>query len=277
MPIVPPQIPPSFFQLQESFAKEMNAVSGINEELMGSAIDDKAGILAALRQGAGLTTLQPLFDRLNLSQKQLGKIVMDAIQANYTPGKIKSILEGEEPAPLFYNKSFGRYHCAIAAGFDTETQKQMEFAQLVQLKELGFNIPPKTMIDSATLQNKNELIADMQSAEQAAQQAAQAQHETEVAEGQARINLANARAEADIGLGRERMSRISENYELGEERKAQAHKDDIEALLAFIKATKEIEGIDFAHLKEVISMQQMLQASTDANKEPAAPAAKTTL
>lgn len=267
-PIVPPQIPPSFFQLQETFSKELNMVSGINEELIGSAIDDKAGILAALRQGAGLTTLQPIFDRLNLSQNLLGKIVMEAIQANYTPGKIKNILEGEEPAPIFYNKSFGKYHCVIENGFDTESQKQLEFAQLVQLKELGFNIPPKTMINAATLQKKDELIADIEAMEQQAAQAQQAQIETEVAEGQARINLANARAVADRGLGLERASRIEENKALAEERKAQSVKDDTEALLAFIKAAKEIEGIDFAHLKELISMQQMLNVSSNVATKP---------
>jgi len=266
-PIIPPQIPPSFFQMQETFSKELNMVSGINEELIGSAIDDKAGILAALRQGAGLTTLQPIFDRLNLSQNLLGKIIMDAIQANYTPGKVKNILEGDEPAPIFYNKSFGKYHCVIENGFDTESQKQLEFAQLIQLKELGFNIPPKTMINAATLQKKDELIRDIDEMEQQAAQAAQAQHETEVAEGQARINLANARAQADTGLGYERMSRIAENQALAQERKSQSVKDDTEALLAFIRAAKEIEGIDFAHLKELISMQQMLNVSSEVSKE----------
>src|SRR5665213_881548 len=39
VPIAPPQIPPSFFQLQETFSKELSLVTGINEELMGMASD----------------------------------------------------------------------------------------------------------------------------------------------------------------------------------------------------------------------------------------------
>ena len=35
-------------------------------------VDEKAGILAMLRQGVGLTTLQRLFDQLDRSQKLLG-------------------------------------------------------------------------------------------------------------------------------------------------------------------------------------------------------------
>jgi len=74
--IVAPQVPPSMIQLSESLAKEVQEISGVNEELLGSAIDDKAGILSMLRQGAGLTTLQGLFDQLDRSQKLLGKIMI---------------------------------------------------------------------------------------------------------------------------------------------------------------------------------------------------------
>jgi hypothetical protein len=34
----------------------VSQISGVNEELLGSATDDKAGILSQLRQGAGLTS-----------------------------------------------------------------------------------------------------------------------------------------------------------------------------------------------------------------------------
>ena len=156
-PIIPPQIPPSFFQIQETFSKELSLVSGINEELMGFNYDDKSGYRSALQQGAGLTTLQPLFDRLDAAQNMLGELIMEVVRANYTPGKITNILEGAQPAPLFYNKAFGKYHCQVENGFNTETQKQMQFLQLTQLAEMGLQIPPKTLINAATLQNKEEL------------------------------------------------------------------------------------------------------------------------
>ena len=97
--IVAPQVPPSMIQLSELLGREIQEISGVNEELLGSAIDDKAGILSMLRQGAGLTTLQVLFDQLDRSQKLLGKLMIDLIQTNFTPGKVKKILEGKEPSP----------------------------------------------------------------------------------------------------------------------------------------------------------------------------------
>jgi hypothetical protein len=257
--ISPPSIPQYFFQLQDTFSKEMNLVSGINEELMGSALDDKAGILSALRQGAGLTTLQPLFDRLDFSQNLLGELVMKVIQNNYTPGKIKNLLEGQEPAPLFYNKSFGKYHCVVELGFNTESQKQMQFAQLIQLKGLGVPIPDSSLIEAATIQDKDKIIQQMQQQQQQAQQIQMAQMQSNMQESQARTQLAQARTMADQGLGAERFSRIDENRALADERRAAAVKDDQMALLNFAKAVKEIETIDIAHLEKIISLQRMLK------------------
>jgi hypothetical protein len=258
-PIQPPQIPASFFQIQETFSKEMSLVSGINEELMGFANDSKAGITEVLRQGAGLVTLQILFDRLDNSQNLLAELIMKVVRANYTPGKIKNILEGQEPAPLFFNKAFGKYHCVTELGFNTETQQQMEFLQLFQLKQMGVPIPDARLIEAATIQHKTEIMQEMQQQAQQMQQMQMQQAQTQMQELQSRIKLAEARAVADQGLGVERMSRVQENQALAEERRAQAHKDDESALLEKVKALKELEMLDITHLEKLIQMANMLK------------------
>lgn len=257
--ITPPAIPQYFFELQDTFSKEMNLVSGINEELMGSALDDKAGILSALRQGAGLTTLQPLFDRLDYSQNLLGELIMKMVQTNYTPGKIKNLLEGQEPAPLFYNKAFGKYHCMVEAGFNTESQKQMQFAQFVQLRELGVQIPDSVMLEASTIQKKNELIQAVVQQQQQQQQMQVAQMQQQQQLQQAEIEMAQSRAMADQGLGAERYSRIQENQALAKERLAAAEKDDQLALLNMAKALKELENIDLGQLHKIIEIQKMIK------------------
>jgi hypothetical protein len=259
-PIIPPQIPPSFFQLQETFSKELNMVSGINEELMGSAIDDKAGILSALRQGAGLTTLQPLFDRLDFSQVLLGNLIMKAVQNNYMPGKIKNLLEGEEPEALFYQKAFGKYHCMIELGFNTESQKQMQLAQMIQMREVGVPIPDDAMLDAATIQNKTKIMETIQKAQEQQQKMQEAQAQAALQELQSRAQLSQARAMADKGLAVERTSRVAENQALAEERKAAAVKDDYMALLNFAKALKEMDTLDIDQLHKIVALQNILKA-----------------
>lgn len=257
--IQPPQIPPSMIQLSQLLGEEIQQISGVNEELLGSAQDDKAGILSMLRQGAGLTTLQGLFDQLDRSQKLLGSIMLDVIQSNFTPGKVKRILE-EEPAPQFYSKSFGKYDAAIEEGFSTTTQRQLEFAQLLQLKETGLPIPFSSLIQAATIQNKTELIKTIEQQQQLQAQTEQQQIQLQAQQLQAQTNLAHARAQADYGLGVERMSRVQENKALAEERKATAAKDQDIALLNIVKALKEIDDIDITQIQKLMQLSSLIRA-----------------
>ena len=259
--IMPPQIPPSMLQISELMAKEIVEVSGVNEELLGSAVDDKAGVLAMLRQGAGLTTLQILFDQLDRTQKNLGKLLLDIIQANFTPGKIKRILGGEEPSPHFYNKAFGRYDAAIEEGLNTTTQRQLQFAQLLQLRESGIPISTKDLLDASTMQGKKKIIENAEAQENQQMQMQQMQMQMQAEEQQANIGLTQARTRADHGLGLERISRIQENQSLAVEREAASHRDEEQALLNLVKAIKEMETVDITHLEKLITMTQLVKQS----------------
>lgn len=265
--ILPPQIPPSMIQLSELLAKEVQEISGVSDELLGMADDSKAGILAMLRQGAGLTTLQVLFDNLDRAQKLLYKLIIDLVQVNFTPGKVKKILQ-EEPSDQFYNKAFGVYDAAIEEGYDTTTQKQMQFAQLLHLKETGVPIPNNLLIESATLQNKKDLIQAIQQQEQQQAQATQMQMQTAMEEQQARTNLANARATADEGLGVERLSRVQENRALAVERQAAAKKDEEIGLLNLVKALKELDTVDLTHLEKLLSLSNSIKSSQSPEVQP---------
>jgi len=261
-PIQPGQISPSMFQLSEQYAREIMEISGANEELLGSAVDDKAGILSMLRQGAGLTTLQPLFDSLDHAQKLLGSVMLDAIQANYTPGKVKRIIE-EEPSQQFYNKAFGKYDAAIEEGFDTTTQRQTQFAQLLHLKEIGVPIPDETLVEAATLQNKTKLIEAIQQQQQAQQQAQQKQEEAAQRFQEAQTNLANAKVESDLSLAKERDSRVFSNIGLMEERQNESEKDKTQALLNLVKTMQEIDNIDLDQLSKLIQLSQVVDSKQD--------------
>lgn len=256
--IQPAQVPPSMIQLSELLGQEIQEISGVNEELLGSAVDDKAGILAMLRQGAGLTTLQILFDQLDFAQKQLGKIIIKMIQNNFVPGKIKRILN-EEPSEQFYNKTFGRYDAAVEEGLNTTTQKQMQFAQLIQLRELGVPVPDEILVESATIQNKKELIDALKGQLQAQQQATQQQQELNNQLLDAQVRVANAEATAQEGLGIERLSRVEENKATANERIAEAQKDRELGLLHLVKALKEIESVDLQQLEKIVSLSALVK------------------
>lgn len=264
--ILPPQIPQSMIALSESLAREVQEISGVNEELLGSATDDKVGILAQLRQGAGLVLLQRLFDQLDYAQKLLGSIRLEVIQNNFTPGKMANILQ-HDPSEQFYNKNFGRFDCVIEEGMYTSTQKQMQFAQMLQLKEAGVPISDQDLLEASTFQNKDEIIERMQKQQEQQQQMAQQQQQAELQLSQANARLLEANAKAAEGIGIEKQSRVLANIAQVEERRNESFKDFEQGKLNKAKAIKELEGIDLAHLRQLLEMATMVDQSAMKEKE----------
>jgi hypothetical protein len=269
--IQPAQVPPSMIELSNILAREIQEISGVNEELLGSAQDDKAGILSMLRQGAGLTTLQILFDQLDYSQKILGRLMLSVIQNNFTPGKIKKIIE-EEPKKQFYNKNFGVYDADIVQGFNTVTQKQTNFVQLLQLKEVGVPIPDIELLKAATLQNKTELISTIEADQKAKAELAAKQEQLELERLKATVKVANAQAVANEGLGLERISRIRENHALAEERSAQAYRDRESAGLEHVKMLKELQEMDISQIEKLLALANVLKKQEEASEIEQMPA-----
>ncbi len=263
-----PAIPPTTIELSKSLGAEIQEIAGASEELMGfDNKDTMSGLHSMLKQSAGLTTLQGLFDNLDRAQILLGKLIIDLVQTNFTPGKVKKILEGQEPTAQFYSKAFGKYHAAVEEGLNTTTQKQMQLAQMLDLREAGVPITDEDLLDATTFQGKKKIVDNMQKAKQQQAEQAQQQMQAQIEEQQARTQLAKARSVADEGLGLERVSRVEENKALAEERRAQAHKDEESALLEKVKALKELESLDFSHIKELIEMAHMLENQVIAKQQ----------
>lgn len=265
--IQPQVIPPTTQELRKTFADEIAKDAGYYEEMLGAASDDIAGVLSMLRQGAGLFTLQVLFDQLDLAQKLLGNAILSLVQLNFMPGKIQRILGPDKPiSKSFHNRLFCKYDCVVEEGVNTSTQKQMQFTQLMELKKLGVAIPDDALLSATTIQNKEQLVKAIQEQQQQASQMAQTQSQVQMQELQARAELAQARAKADTGLAIERVSRVQENEALAVERKAEAKKDEEQAVLNMVKALKEIEGIDLDQLQKLIYLSQQLSAPVTAGQ-----------
>lgn len=265
-PLPTPDVPQSMIQLSELLAKEVQEISGVNEAMLGSATDEKAGILEMLRQGAGITMLQGVYDKLDRSCKQLGRLMIKYFQNNFTPGKIQQIIK-EMPTEEFYHKNFSKYDCAVEEGVYTTTQRQNQFITLIKLREIGVPIPDSALLEATTIQDKTKVIEQIQQTQQQAQQMQQQQAQLQMQELQAGINMANAKAQADLGQAHERNSRVLENMAAAEERKHEAAKEDDVALLNLVKALHEIDSLKIDHVKELLTMAQSLKQQDQAAAE----------
>jgi hypothetical protein len=142
----------------------------------------------------------------------------------------------------------------------------MQFAQLLQLREVGVPVPDDVLLEAATVQDKKKLTDSIKAINEQKAQAEQMQLKAAVEEQQARAELAKARAVADLGLGRERESRIEENRELAVERRAEAQKDRTQGLLNLVKTLQEIDEIDIAQIEKLIRLTSVMKGQEQATE-----------
>jgi Rad3-related DNA helicase len=144
----------------------------------------------------------------------------------------------------------------------------MQFAQLLNLRELGVPVPAEILIESSTLQNKEQLINAIGQQEQQQAQMSQQQAQMQIELLKAQIEDLHARAVANQGLGHERASRIHENQALAVERRAAAVKDLEEADFDKIKGIKELAGMDMDTLHRAAEIYKMLTEKPEDKEKP---------
>jgi hypothetical protein len=259
--IEPAAIPQSLLELSASLSEDITKISGVNEELLGAATDDKSGILSMLRQGAGLTTLQTIFDKLDYTQRLYGKIRLQAIRKNFSKGKVRNIL-GHDADPRFWTSHSQKYSLAVEEGNYSTSQRQMELQQLLHFKELGMGIADKSILRAAFITNKREVIADMEEQQQQQQQSQQAESQQKEKVDNAKIMGQFAKAKLDMAKEQEAYAKIHELH-------ATAEHKEMEADLNLVKLAMELEDVQFNQLKEAFDLAQAMKLANQPQEQTA--------
>lgn len=263
--IEPVAIPQSLIELSRILSEDITKISGVNEELLGSATDDKAGILSMLRQGAGLTTLQTLFDKLDYTQRLYGKIRLSAIRKNFSKGKLRSIL-GHDADPRFFSAHSQKYSVTVEEGNYSATQRQMELQQLLHFKELGMAISDKSILRAAFITNKRQVIADMEEQMMQQQQAQQAEAQQQEKMDNAKIMSLFAKAKVDMAREQEVAASTAEKFAKIEDLHASAEHKTMQADYELVKMMLELEDMQFNQFRSAFEhAQQVRMANQEAN------------
>jgi len=281
-PIPPPPVAQGWMELIQTIESEIMDIVG-PEELFAQNMGAKemTGVLMKLKMGAGLTGLRNIFDRLNQSQMYVGDIMNDMAMNNFGIGKIKKIL-GEEPSEIIQNvvtpenqlmkmaASMLKYNCAVEEGELTSTQRQLQFIQALQMKQLGIPISNNYILEKSTLQGKKEIIEDIQQQEQQAQQLQQIEAKQALEQQEILTRSIEAKAQNDFAAAQERKARSVSDIALAKERTSQAVHDRASAALENAKALKELDEMDenrLIKLAQFIIDLQMKQKQMQGSEE----------
>jgi hypothetical protein len=260
--IEPAAIPQSLLELSASLSEDITKISGVNEELLGAATDDKSGILSMLRQGAGLTTLQTIFDKLDYTQRLYGKIRLQAIRKNFSKGKVRNIL-GHEADSRFWTSHSQKYSIAVEEGNYSTSQRQMELQQLLHFKELGIGIADKSILRAAFITNKREVIADMEEQNQQQQQMQQSQAQQQAQVDQSKIMATMAKARLDMAKEQESYAKVEDLHADSDHKRAQTELD-------LVKSMVELESLDLEMIGRSYEIAMAIKGQNTQNTEKTA-------
>lgn len=265
--IQPNIVPPSLINLADQMQALVSPLALVTPELLGAS-DEKglAGITEMLRQGAGLVTLQKYFDQWDRALKLLGMLELRIIQERWTPFKVSRIIK-EQPTQEFFDRNFSQYDVLPEESLNTTTQRQQQFVQLLQLREMGIPVPTAFLLKNSTLQGKDELIESISREEQLSSELQQQKAQLDLAVLQAQLQgqqattadkLATARervgrTKSNIGLEAERFSELSKNHAMSAKEKMSAIKEFLESVKLYgeIQTMHAAEKVDEIEGKEV--------------------------
>ncbi len=253
-------IDPANYQATQFLKEDIQTNAGVTPELLGQAEDSDVGITEQLRQGAALTTLQELFDNLDLSQRNAGRLHWALIQKNYTLGKIRKMIQ-EEPTNEFRDKSFQKYDAVVTDAPLTSTTKQLAFLQKYTMWKDGLPIPMDALLADLTIQDKDKMVKKME--EQQQQQAKQQEQMTQLQmQNQQIVNESlQSKAMSDRALAEERIQKghleqfqiMTAHYKAEHEKAA--------ATLDTVRAAKDLETVDVDNFEKIIRLIHDIQSS----------------
>lgn len=256
--IPPAQIPPSMFQLQAQFDADIKEIAGVNDAAFGvMESGNESGVLTLLRQGAALTNLQDVFDNLRYSQKYMSQKALKLIQ-QWTPNKVERIINST-PTQEFYDSEFTKYDCVVQEGVLTDTQRQVFFRQLLDLKQIGEQVPPGLLAKAAPIQGKSEYNEEMAKFQESQAKAQAEQQQIQDKLLQAQMELAQSQSLQQVAGAKERFTRSVANLGLEDERSSEAIQNRTQAVLDQVRAVKELDELDLKNAKEELILTSLLR------------------
>lgn len=196
--ITPNQIPTGLDRVSYKAEESIKSISGISDSQMGQDRADVAAKAIQAKRQAGSTNIAKPLDSLTRTDYLLARNVLDLVQEYYGEERILNITHDQltndveqfkinEMTPegtVVNDLTIGEYDVVISSVPVRETLEDSQFEQAQALKEMGVAIPDSVLIANSRLNNKAEIVAQIEAANNSpeAQAAAKLQQDAATAE-----------------------------------------------------------------------------------------------
>jgi len=212
--IPPNQIPTGLDRISQKAAINIKQISGISDAMLGTDSPEVSGVAIQAKQNRGAMMIQVPLDNLTKTRQYLAEKILNLVQAYYTEERLIQITDESDPmkarVPMTVNQitpegliindlTLGEYDVIIGTAPARDSFEEIQFAEAIQLRQVGVPIPDDLIVEYSHLQRKGEIaqrIRMMQGTEPPTEaQAALQQFQAEAAIKQTQLEIAKLEAE----------------------------------------------------------------------------------
>ena len=213
--IPPNQIPTGLDRLGQKAAVNIKTISGVSDSMLGTDSPEVSGIAIQAKQNRGVLMIQVPLDNLQKTRQYLAEHILRVVQQYYTEERLIQITDESDPMkpemPVVVNQvtpegdiindlTLGEYKVVIGTMPTRDNFDEVQFAEAIQLRQVGVPIPDDLIVDYSHMAKKGEIarrIRIMQGMEPPSEEQAQIQQFQAEAEIK-KIQLEIAKMEAEV-------------------------------------------------------------------------------
>jgi hypothetical protein len=170
--ITPNTIPTGLDRIALKAAANIQAISGINDSMLGTDSAEVSGIAIQAKQNRGAIMIQVPLDNLRKSRQYLAEAILNLIQAFYTEQRVIQVTNEADPlkpreemvineetpeGEIINDLTLGEYDVIVATAPARDSFDEAQFAEAINLRQVGVAIPDDAIIEYSHLARKGEL------------------------------------------------------------------------------------------------------------------------
>ena len=211
--IQPNQIPTGLDRIAQKAALNIKTISGINDSMLGTDSAEVSGIAIQAKQNRGAIMIQVPLDNLRKARQYLAEKILECIQTFYTEQRIIQVTNEDDPLKpreqmvinqmtpegrIINDLTLGEYDVVVSTAPARDSFDEVQFAEALNLRQVGVAIPDDAIIEYSHLARKGELakrIRMMTGVEQSPEQQEMAAVQAQMAMQQVQLEIAKLEAE----------------------------------------------------------------------------------
>lgn len=170
--IQPNSIPTGLDRIGQKAAINIKAISGVNDSMLGSDSAEVSGIAMREKSARGAIMIQVPLDNLKKARQYLAEKVLNLIQTFYSEQRLIQITDENDPMKpreeivinqmtpegrIVNDLTIGEYDVVISTAPARDSFDEVQFAEALNLRQVGVAIPDDAIIEYSHLTKKGEL------------------------------------------------------------------------------------------------------------------------